>query len=222
MPSAAILGPAPACVGHESRTHLLAVCKPPTTMHPPPKMHLPPAHGTQSAPRGAASLGLAGLTRWAATGAGASMCWSWGGCMHLLAVCKPHACMHACMQAPCNAQVCGGMRCHQPGEAGDPPRCIVRRHHHRLKRWALAGVAGGASICSQLVAHVWQAGSRLLQLAIKQACRLKQQHTVWCHQHIAGWRRPSSKQASKQASKHASKQQQHITDDCAAVCMCCG
>ena len=113
-----------------------------------------------------------------------------------------------------HAQVCGGMRCHQPGEAGDPPRCIVRRHHHRLKRWALAGVAGGASICSQLVAHVWQAGSRLLQLAIKQACRLKQQHTVWCHQHIAGWRRPSS----KQASKHASKQQQHITDDCAAVC----
>jgi hypothetical protein len=33
---------------------------------------------------------------------------------------------------------------------------------------------------------------------------------------------PAIKQASKQASKHASKQQQHITDDCAAVCMCCG
>jgi hypothetical protein len=168
------------------------------------------------------SLGLAGLTH--------SLGSDGGRRQHVLVMGRVHAsassvqapCMHACMQAPCNAQVCGGMRCHQPGEAGDPPRCIVRRHHHRLKRWALAGVAGGASICSQLVAHVWQAGSRLLQLAIKQACRLKQQHTVWCHQHIAGWRRPSSKQASKQASKHASKQQQHITDDCAAVCMCCG
>jgi hypothetical protein len=201
--------------------HLLAVCKPPTTMHPPPKMHLPPAHGTQSAPRGAASLGLAGLTRWAATGAGASMCWS---CR------EPHAsassvqapCMHACMQAPCNAQVCGGMRCHQPGEAGDPPRCIVRRHHHRLKRWALAGVAGGASICSQLVAHVWQAGSRLLQLASHQASMPIEAaaHSVVSptHRGLA----PAIKQASKQASKHASKQQQHITDDCAAVCMCCG
>jgi hypothetical protein len=166
-------------------------------MHPPPKMHLPPAHGTQSAPRGAASLGLAGLTH--------SLGSDGGRRQHVLVMGRVHASASS-VQAPCNAQVCGGMRCHQPGEAGDPPRCIVRRHHHRLKRWALAGVAGGASICSQLVAHVWQAGSRLLQLASHQASMPIEAaaHSVVSptHRGLA----PAIKQASKQASKQACKQ----------------
>jgi hypothetical protein len=202
--------------------HLLAVCKPHACMHAPSPQDAPPPSSRHSvSTQGGSQPGLGWAHSLGSDG---------GRRQHVLVMGRVHAsassvqapCMHACMQAPCNAQVCGGMRCHQPGEAGDPPRCIVRRHHHRLKRWALAGVAGGASICSQLVAHVWQAGSRLLQLASHQASMPIEAaaHSVVSptHRGLA----PAIKQASKQASKHASKQQQHITDDCAAVCMCCG